>query len=134
MQSNYDGTACPMTRRDCIFSGVLLSATVWIFVGCGSARSYPSSTVFTEVAQLNQFTQNFVRVALILEEDPRHKPILRATFTPMEQGLHLYGKELPENGVKGIGVPTRLELLRHPLLKAAGPVFADVASRDLEVK
>ena len=35
---------------------------------------------------------------------------LEATFTPLEPGFHLYGTQLPADGVDGVGRPTRLVL------------------------
>jgi hypothetical protein len=88
--------------------------------------------VFTERTKLAEVTENFVKVAVSLEADSLGQPVIRATFTPTEQGLHLYGKDMPEEGVKGLGRPTRLDVIGDAL-KPAGPVFSDVSPHDLAV-
>jgi len=100
--------------------------------GCERGRTYSASAVFTERAKLTEATENFVRVSVSLEADSDGRPVVRATFTPTEKGLHLYGKDLPEEGVKGFGRPTRLEVTGD-VMKPAGPVFADVSPQDSEV-
>ncbi|SRR5258706_5203378 len=105
-------------------------------IGCGrgkDARSYSASAVFAERTALTEFVKNGVRVAVALESDERGQLILRATFTP-DAGFHLYGKDLAENGVNGIGVPTRLELVNSSSLQAAGPVFSNISPHDLRVE
>jgi hypothetical protein len=100
--------------------------------GCDRSRTYAPSSVFTERARLTEITENSVKVGIALEADSAGHPVLRATFTPTQDGLHLYGKDMPEKGVQGYGVPTRLDLVSGAL-KAAGPVFSDVRAHDLEV-
>jgi hypothetical protein len=114
----------------------LLTGAAVGLIGCGrgnDARSYSASAVFTERTALAEFAKNGVRVSVALESDEREQLVLRATFTPTEPGFHLYGKELPEDGVNGIGVPTRLELVGPSSLKAAGPLFSNITSHDLRV-
>lgn len=96
-------------------------------------RTYPASAIFTERFQLAEFTENSVRVTVALETDVEGQALLRATFSPTEPELHLYGKDMPETGVNGIGVPTRIELQSQGDIKPAGPVFADVPAHDLGV-
>lgn len=48
---------------------------------------------------------------------------LSATFRPDLPGFHLYSTDLPEGGVDGLGVPTRLQ--PGTGMRAAGPVAAD---------
>jgi hypothetical protein len=106
-------------------------ATV-LFCSCNRARTNPNSSVFTERAKLTEVTQNSVKVSVSLEADSVGKPVIRATFTPTEPGFHLYSKDMPEDGVKGFGRPTRLQVLGG-VIKQAGPVFSDVSPHDLEV-
>jgi len=88
-------------------------------------RSYPLGVTFTEHARLAEFTENGVRVVVLMESDSQGQPLLRATFTPTDQGFHLYSKDLDPNVTGGLGRPTRLELLEHMPIRAAGPLFAD---------
>jgi hypothetical protein len=99
---------------------------------CDRGRTYAPSSVFTEHARLTEITENSVKVGIALEVESAGHPVLRATFTPTQDGLHLYGKDMPEKGVQGYGVPTRLDLVSGAL-KAAGPVFCDVRTHDLVV-
>ena len=105
---------------------------VTLLCGCERGRQYSASAVFNERAKLAEVTENFVRVAVSLEADSAGQPVIRATFTPTEQGLHLYCKDMPEDGVKGYGRPTRLDLVGGAV-KSAGPVFCDVSPHVLNL-
>jgi hypothetical protein len=82
---------------------------------------------------LASFTARDVAVEVRLERDAAGKTWLAGTFTPGKPGFHLYGKDLPKEGIRGIGRPTLLELVSSPSLRAAGPVVADRAESDLVV-
>ena len=92
-----------MQLKNIILPAVLVAA---LLCGCDRGRTYSASAVFTERAKLTESTENFVKVVVSLEVDSAGQPVIRATFTPTEQGLHLYGKDMPEEGVKGFGRPT----------------------------
>jgi hypothetical protein len=62
-----------------------------------------------------------------MESDPKGQPLLRATFTPTAQGFHVYSKDLEPKRTGGLGMATRLELLPHTSIRAAGQLFADRA-------
>jgi len=100
--------------------------------GCERGRTYSSSDAFTLRTNLAELTENSVRVVLAMESDARGLPVIRATFTPTEKGLHLYGKDMPEEGINGFGIPTRLDLVTGAITPA-GPVFSDVKPQDLRV-
>jgi hypothetical protein len=51
-------------------------------------------------------------------------------FTPLDPGFHLYGKDLPETGIQGVGRPTRLDIPKQPSIRNAGPSFSDVQPHD----
>ncbi len=93
-------------------------------------RSYPPGTAFTEHARLAEFTENGVRVGVVMESDPQGLPLLRATFTPIDKGFHVYSKDHIPESVGGVGLATRLQLLPHPSLRVAGRPFADVTSQN----
>ena len=113
------------------FISPAIVATV-LLCGCDRGRTYSASSVFTERAKLTELTENSVKVSVALEADSVGKPVIRATFTPTEQGLHLYSKDMPEEGVKGFGRPTRLQMIGN-VIKPASPVFSDVTPHDLDV-
>src|SRR5262245_7072323 len=99
--------------------------------GCQDGRTYSSTDQFALRANLVEVTENSVRVAVALESDSQGRPVIRATFTPTEPGLHLYGKDMPEEGIDGFGLPTRLDILGGSI-KPAGRVFADVTPHILK--
>jgi hypothetical protein len=82
---------------------------------------------------LASFTDRDVAVELALEHDAAGTAWLAGTFTPTRQGFHLYGKDLPKEGLRGIGRPTLLEIASGESMRAAGPVQADRATSDLLV-
>ncbi len=90
---------------------IILPTVLVVFCGCDRGRRYAASAVFTERAELTEVTENFVKVAVSLEVDSAGQSVIRATCTPTEMGLHLYGKDMPEEGVKGVGRPTRLDVI-----------------------
>src|SRR2546426_3599609 len=107
-----------MQLKNIILPTVLIAA---LLCGCDGGRRYSASAVFTERAKLTEATENFVKVTVSLEADSAGQPVIRATFTPTDQGLHLYGKDMPEEGVRGFGRPTRLDIIGGAI-KPAGPV------------
>ena len=55
--------------------------------------------------------------------------ILSATFTPPD-GYHLYSKDIPLNGVEGLGRPTLLELTEYSQLHALGVLTESVKTME----
>jgi hypothetical protein len=76
-------------------------------------------------AALAAFNERDVRVALALDCESSGRGWLSARFTPLRAGFHLYGMELPRDGLSGIGRPTLLEVVHAPGLRLAGPIRAD---------
>ncbi len=75
---------------------------------------------------LTSFSENFVNVSIALEQTATGQFFLAATFTPIQDNLHLYSKDLPFEGQDGLGRPTLLELGPGSALLAAGELTADV--------
>ena len=73
---------------------------------------------------LHKFTKNYVTVEVSLVRTG-DDVILQAVYAPTEPDLHLYGIELPDGGIDGVGRPTRLEVADGPLA-SAGELTADV--------
>jgi hypothetical protein len=65
-------------------------------------------------------TENNVTVQLALERDANGGTWLAATFTPTDPNFHLYSKNLPREGLDGLGRPTLLELAAGSGLQALG--------------
>ncbi|HTX92481.1 MAG TPA: hypothetical protein VMC09_14815 [Anaerolineales bacterium] len=85
-----------------------------VLAGC-TPPLRPGSTL--ELAEQNR---NSVTVKVALEIDAGGQAWLAATFTPADPALHLYSKDLPKDGVNGLGRPTLLELVPGTRLEAAG--------------
>ena len=72
-----------------------------------------------EMLLLETFTKNSVSVSIYLETTQDGQDALIASFAPPEDA-HLYSKDIPRNGVDGLGRPTLLELTQNSQMKAAG--------------
>jgi hypothetical protein len=81
---------------------------------------------------LGGFTANEVRVQLFFTETLGEARLL-ATFTPSRADLHLYDTQLPTNGARGLGRPTRVKLVSSAVIQAAGHVVPDRLSTELIV-
>ncbi len=87
-----------------------------------------------DIANLEEFTKNGVRVQFLLQEDVDEKQYITAQFSPLEPGYYLYGAELPEEGIKGLGVPTGFKVLESDGVKSKGQAFADRESQNIDVE
>ncbi len=76
-------------------------------------------------------TEEGVQVRLRWSPAGGPTPVLEATFTPLQQGFHLYSIDLPPGGVGGVGRPTTLEVGGG--LAAMGPPQADRRTAPLAV-
>jgi hypothetical protein len=81
-----------------------------------------------QTLQLATSAENKVEVSIALTRDEDGQFILSATFTPQLLNMHLYSKEIPRNGVEGVGRPTLLELAEGSGLKANGTVIESITS------
>lgn len=81
------------------------------------------------------FTKNDVAVEIALRSYSSEKLELLATFTPTREHFHLYSKDLPRDGLAGLGRPTLLEVV-SPLdvIKLTGSLTANQTPRDLYYK
>lgn len=87
-----------------------VSGALWVRLNASRSQNLP----------LASFIENDVSVNIWLERAGLGQAVLVATFTPTEQGYHLYSKDLPAKGVNGLGRPTRLDLTAFSALEAAG--------------
>src|SRR5258708_4171720 len=97
---------------------LLIAMSVVTLIGLGmylfskrwfTAQSLASDT-FETPRLLTSFTQNGVQVNVSLEKDSTGQMSLAATYRPMNAGYHLYSKDLPRNGLDGVGRPSLLEI------------------------
>jgi hypothetical protein len=101
---------------------LVAAAALLLAVGAGIWISVSA----TPDGLLASFSENEVRVVINLERRPDGSAFLKATFTPLEQGFHLYSKDLPRHGVDGVGRPTLLELVSDSQLQPAGALLESV--------
>jgi hypothetical protein len=100
-----------------------------LVVACGSQPDL--KPVFP--INLASFNENGVTVNITLVQDPTGQVFLAATFTP-EDGWHLYSKDLPRNGLDGMGRPTLLELAPGSQLKAVGALTESIGAEQEDVR
>ncbi len=102
------------------FTGMLLPLLL-LCVSCTPAQH--------ESIALASFTKNDVSVSIVLGHDPNGGALLSATFTPSE-GHHLYSKDIPINGLEGLGRPTLLELTEKSQMTALGELSESVPAEE----
>jgi hypothetical protein len=103
---------------------IILAFTLFITASCQPAPVLePGQTL-----QLAASAENKVEVTIALTRDTSGQFLLSATFTPQLLNMHLYSREIPRNGVDGVGRPTLLELAEGSALKANGEVIESIAS------
>ena len=83
-------------------------------------------------AALGAFAENGVQVDLALEQHRDAPCVLAARFTPLLARYHVYSKDLPPDGVNGVGRPTRLDIVSG--LTAVGELTADATTSDLKTE
>ena len=101
-----------------LLSVMLLSATL---VSC--------TPPVNESIPLTSFTESYVTVSIALERNVGGEYFLSATFLPPD-GYHLYSKDIPLNGVNGLGRPTLLELTEDSLITALGTLTESVNAQE----
>ncbi|BBA99078.1 hypothetical protein RVR_5551 [Actinacidiphila reveromycinica] len=75
------------------------------------------------------FTAGGVDVAVTFERSAADAVAVTATLSPRQKGFHLYSLALPDGGVDGLGIPTRLAVAAP--LTATGPVTSSVKAHDV---
>lgn len=108
-----------MRRHVSAAVGLLLS-----LAGCG-----PSSAATTLATATHSQASVAVRVSLIDQGSSGWQ--LKVLFSPPSPGFHLYSLSLPDGGVQGLGIPTRLSV--HGALAATGSVAADEPTQLLDI-
>jgi len=105
----------------------LLACAVVLSVG-GATQAGPVRL------SLATFVENEVAVEIVLVQDEPGRGRLVGTFTPLDPGLHLYSKDLPTHGIRGLGRPTRLQVVSSRSIKAAGALAASRPTLDLFIR
>ena len=70
--------------------------------------------------QLYEFSKHQVHVKIMLEVIDDEVATLVTEFVPTDPTLHLYSKDLPVNGINGIGRPTLVTIKSGPLFANGG--------------
>ncbi len=84
------------------------------------------------VDRLGEFSEAGVQVDLSLERSSAAPCVLAARYTPLYEHFHLYSKDLPPDGVNGVGRPTRLDISSG--LVATGELTADATTSDFKTE
>ena len=79
--------------------------------GCGTSHT-PASAAHA--------TADGVTVTVTLLPPSHGRRELQATFSPQRPGFHIYSIDLPDHGIDGLGIPTRLSV-RGSLTAAGRP-------------
>jgi hypothetical protein len=106
-------TGARFTRR-----GIAAAIVVAAVVGAGAIVAIPAFAP-TSVSM----EQSGVRVEIVFSGADRGEVV--AVFRPLDAGFHLYGPDLPREGIDGAGRPTLLELAPDSAWHATGNVIAD---------
>lgn len=77
---------------------------------------------------LTSFIENGVTVDIHLGINDETGSVLSATFTPPD-GYHLYSKDIPREGINGLGRPTLLELPSDSQLQVQGWLLESVEAQ-----
>jgi len=80
---------------------------------------------------LAQFAENDVFTKIEVRKHPSGHMELLGTFTPAREHFHLYSKDLPENGLNGLGRPTLLEIIPSNGIQQTGLLTAYQATSDI---
>ncbi len=78
-------------------------------------------------------TENDVEVRIGMIKSPSGQLRLIGTFTPTREQFQLYGKDLPKNGLNGLGRPTLLEVVQSDSIKVMGPLEANQPVQNIRV-
>jgi hypothetical protein len=103
---------------------LVYGSLVLMLASCSFFSSNPAPT--SKV--LAEFTESFVKVTISLEPGEESEAVLLATFSPIETDAHLYSKELPREGVEGLGRPTLIELPVGAHMQVAGELQESVSA------
>ncbi len=108
-----------------VAAAITACALAWcgLTAGCGHDAA-PSRTTAS-------FTDGGVAVTVTLERSAARTVDVSAQLRPQRPGFHLYSLGLPDGGVDGLGIPTRLAVAAP--LTADGPVTTPAHPYDLRL-
>lgn len=125
----------PMSRKRSKYILMALLTVIVVGVLLVSKRFSSSSSQEADAAKksllLNSFTQNGVQVDIRLEKDQMGQMSLAATYRPIREHFHLYSKDLPRDGIDGVGRPTLLAIASPNEVQPLGQLSESVSSINL---
>ena len=86
------------------------------------------------VSRLDSFTEHGVHVEITFDHDIFGLNWISAAFTPTADGFQLYGSNLVQGGIDGVGRPTRFELVTGGSVRARGQNFESVDAKPERVE
>ncbi len=78
-------------------------------------------------------TENDVNVRIDVIKHPSGQLKLSGTFTPIRRQFYLYSKDLPKDGLNGLGRPTLLEVVNSDVIKITGSLEASQPIQNIYV-
>ena len=124
-------------------SVILTLSNAFLFQGCGgdsepngsnptdpngnnsTVALTPKTAPAPKGVVISKIEDSGVEVTFSLATGEGGKRWLQANFAPTEEGYHVYSKDLPPDGIDGIGRPTLLELSKHEAISYIGKLTAD---------
>jgi hypothetical protein len=85
----------------------------------------PQSTAPLSWTALASFVDSGVAVEIGVQREVSGSIWLAGRFSPDRAGFHLYSKDLPREGIEGLGYPTVLGITTPGALQSSGPLTAD---------
>jgi hypothetical protein len=99
---------------------VLSAVLLWTALLCTAATAAGCGHDAAPAGTHASFTDGGVTVRVTLARSTARTVAVTATLSPQQPGFHLYSLGLPDQGIDGLGIPTRLSIAAP--LTAAGEV------------
>jgi hypothetical protein len=116
------------TKRRILAFSVIVMATAMTILLYSAVRSGRQDHLTVWIA-----TEHDVEVRIDILKHPTGQLSLSGTFTPTREQFYLYSKDLPKNGLNGLGRPTLLEVVKSDSIKLIGPLEANRPVQDIHV-
>lgn len=127
------------TSNDWIPAVVVLDANAATVASTDDKVRLTRRTTSSELAALLQqwapnsdasFTERGVHVDVRADRDARGRLWIAATLTPTQRDTHLYAVDLPDDGIQGLGRPTKITVDETSDVRAIGAIEANLRAID----